>query len=202
MARSMMNFTELPLSFWRYALEKTTKLLNMAPFKKISQTPYEIWHNKPSFYKYLKVRDEILLEESSEVSRETSETTSTPIVPIYSVPVLRRSARVTQPPERYGFVGLTSQFDNDPKTYGEAMSEINSDKWLEAMKSEMDSMGSIQVWTLVEPPKGVKPIGCKWVYKHKFGADGEVTIFKVRLVAKVTLNDLGSTLRKPTRLWQ
>ncbi|KAL0439427.1 UNVERIFIED_CONTAM: Retrovirus-related Pol polyprotein from transposon RE2 [Sesamum latifolium] len=48
----------------------------------------------------------------------------------------------------------------------------------------MDSMGSNQVWTLVAPPKGARPVGCKWVYKRKLGADGEVTAFKARLVAK------------------
>ncbi|KAL0455136.1 UNVERIFIED_CONTAM: Retrovirus-related Pol polyprotein from transposon RE2 [Sesamum latifolium] len=48
----------------------------------------------------------------------------------------------------------------------------------------MDSMGSNQVWTLVDPPKGVRPVGCKWVYKRKLGVNGEVTTFKVRLVAK------------------
>ncbi|KAL0413062.1 UNVERIFIED_CONTAM: Retrovirus-related Pol polyprotein from transposon TNT 1-94 [Sesamum radiatum] len=48
----------------------------------------------------------------------------------------------------------------------------------------MDSMNSNKVWTLVDPPKGVKPVGCKWVYKRKLGADGEVTTFKARLVAK------------------
>ncbi|KAL0376288.1 UNVERIFIED_CONTAM: Retrovirus-related Pol polyprotein from transposon TNT 1-94 [Sesamum calycinum] len=87
-------------------------------------------------------------------------------------------------PERYGFVGLTSQLDNDPKTYGEAMSDIDSDKWLEAMKSKMDSIDSNQVWTLVDPPKGIKPVVCKWVYNHKLQADGEVTAFKARLVVK------------------
>ncbi|KAL0445778.1 UNVERIFIED_CONTAM: Retrovirus-related Pol polyprotein from transposon RE2 [Sesamum latifolium] len=64
------------------------------------------------------------------------------------------------------------------------MSDIDSDKWLEAIKSEMDSMGSNQVWTLIDPPKGARPVGCKWVYKRKLGADGEVTAFKARLVAK------------------
>ncbi|KAL0386333.1 UNVERIFIED_CONTAM: Retrovirus-related Pol polyprotein from transposon TNT 1-94 [Sesamum radiatum] len=88
---------------------------------------------------------------------------------------LCRSTRESRVPKRYGFVGLTSQLDKDPKTYGEAMS---------AMKSEMDSMGSNEVWTLVDPPKGVKPIGCKWVYKRRLGANGEVTTFKARLVAK------------------
>ncbi|KAL0294442.1 UNVERIFIED_CONTAM: Retrovirus-related Pol polyprotein from transposon TNT 1-94 [Sesamum radiatum] len=45
-------------------------------------------------------------------------------------------------------------------------------------------MSSNKVWTLVDPPKGVKPVGCKWVYKRKLGADGEVTTFKARFVAK------------------
>ncbi|KAL0445956.1 UNVERIFIED_CONTAM: Retrovirus-related Pol polyprotein from transposon TNT 1-94, partial [Sesamum latifolium] len=54
------------------------------------------------------------------------------------------STRESRVPERYGFVGLTSQLDKDPKTYGEAMSDIDSDKWLEAMKFKMDSMGSNQ----------------------------------------------------------
>ncbi|KAL0416703.1 UNVERIFIED_CONTAM: hypothetical protein Slati_3502200 [Sesamum latifolium] len=80
------------------------------------------------------------------------------------------------------------------------MSEIDSDKWLEAMKFEMDSMSSNPVWTLMDPPKGVRPVGCKWVYKCKLGVDGEVTAFKARLVAKDILSDLGSTLRKPIRL--
>ncbi|KAL0355509.1 UNVERIFIED_CONTAM: hypothetical protein Sradi_3997800 [Sesamum radiatum] len=55
MVRSMMSFTELPLSFWGYALETTAKLLNMAPSKTVAQTPYQIWHGKPASYKYLRV---------------------------------------------------------------------------------------------------------------------------------------------------
>ncbi|KAL0292444.1 UNVERIFIED_CONTAM: Retrovirus-related Pol polyprotein from transposon TNT 1-94 [Sesamum angustifolium] len=64
------------------------------------------------------------------------------------------------------------------------MSDIDSNKWLEAMKSEMDSIDSNHVWTLVDPLKGVKLVGCKWVYKRKLGANDEVTAFKVRLMAK------------------
>ncbi|KAL0308958.1 UNVERIFIED_CONTAM: Retrovirus-related Pol polyprotein from transposon RE2 [Sesamum radiatum] len=52
------------------------------------------------------------------------------------------------------------------------------------MKFEMDSMSSNQVWTLVDRPKGVRPVRYKWVYKRKIGVDGEVTTFKARLVAK------------------
>ncbi|KAK8636446.1 hypothetical protein V6N13_124192 [Hibiscus sabdariffa] len=52
------------------------------------------------------------------------------------------------------------------------------------MRSEMDSMSDNQVWILVEPPEGIKPIGCKWVFKKKTDMDGNVQTYKGRLVAK------------------
>ena len=52
------------------------------------------------------------------------------------------------------------------------------------MKSEIDSMHSNQVWTLVDPPEGIVSIGCKWIYKRKIGVHGKVETFKARLVAK------------------
>ena len=52
------------------------------------------------------------------------------------------------------------------------------------MKSELDSMYSNQVWDLVKAPKGINPVGCKWVYKRKRRIDGKVETFKARLVAK------------------
>ena len=52
------------------------------------------------------------------------------------------------------------------------------------MKAEMDSMYVNQVWTLIDPPKDIIPIGCKWIFKRKIGADGKVDTYKSRLVAK------------------
>ncbi|KAL0445202.1 UNVERIFIED_CONTAM: hypothetical protein Slati_2242900, partial [Sesamum latifolium] len=48
----------------------------------------------------------------------------------------------------------------------------------------MDLICSNQVLTLVDPPKGARPVGCKWVYKRELGVEGEVTTFKAKLVAK------------------
>ena len=48
----------------------------------------------------------------------------------------------------------------------------------------MDSMYTNQVWTLIDALEGVIPIGCKWVFKKKIGADGQVETYKARLVAK------------------
>ncbi|KAM1193139.1 hypothetical protein ACFXTH_013411 [Malus domestica] len=104
----------------------------------------------------------------------------------------RRSERVSKPPKRYG---LDNDFDElyllgvnetkeDPRDYTEAMSDIDSKRWQEAMKSEMDSMYQNQVWTLVDPPEGIVPVGNKWVFKRKIGVDGNVETYKARLVAK------------------
>ncbi|KAK8971909.1 hypothetical protein V6N11_027676 [Hibiscus sabdariffa] len=102
---------------------------------------------------------------------------------------LRRSTRQCHEPERYGFL-VTTHGDvilvdhDEPKTYQEAVSSPDSEKWLEAMRSKMDSMSDNQVWTLVEPREGIKPIGCKWVFKRKTDMDGNVQTYKGRLVAK------------------
>ena len=66
----------------------------------------------------------------------------------------------------------------------DALQRSDSEKWLEAMKSEMESMEINNVWTLVDLPEGVKPIGCKWIFKRKRGTNGKVETYKARLVAK------------------
>ncbi|PKI53543.1 hypothetical protein CRG98_026088 [Punica granatum] len=52
------------------------------------------------------------------------------------------------------------------------------------MRSEMEFMYTNQVWTLVDPPEGVKPIGCKWIFEKKTDMNDNVITFKGRLVAK------------------
>jgi hypothetical protein len=47
------------------------------------------------------------------------------------------------------------------------MMHPDSKKWKVAMRSEVDSMGENQVWNLVDPPDGVRPIEFKWIYKKK-----------------------------------
>ena len=37
---------------------------------------------------------------------------------------------------------------------------------------------------LVDAPKGVKPIECRWVYKVKYNTDSSFNLYKARLVAK------------------
>ena len=55
MVRSMMSLTDLPLSFWGYALETATFTLNRAPSKSVETTPYELWFGKKPKLSFLKV---------------------------------------------------------------------------------------------------------------------------------------------------
>ncbi|KAL0455030.1 UNVERIFIED_CONTAM: hypothetical protein Slati_0842200 [Sesamum latifolium] len=75
------------------------------------------------------------------------------------------------------------------------------DKWLEAMKSEMDLMGSNEVWTLVDPPKGVRPVGCKWSTNVSLELTGRLRPSRPGSWRKDILNDLGSILRRPIHQW-
>ncbi|KAL4030988.1 hypothetical protein IC575_009243 [Cucumis melo] len=64
------------------------------------------------------------------------------------------------------------------------MNDVDKDQWVKAMDLEMESMYFNSVWELVDLPEGVKPIGCKWIYKRKRDSAGKVQTFKARLVAK------------------
>ena len=55
MVRSMMYLTDLPLSFWGYALETAACTLNRAPSKSVETTPYELWFGKKPKLSFLKV---------------------------------------------------------------------------------------------------------------------------------------------------
>ncbi|KAK8557572.1 hypothetical protein V6N12_009801 [Hibiscus sabdariffa] len=224
MVRSMMSHTDLPTSFWGYALETAAFTLNRVPSKSMS-TKLEPKSEKCTFVGYPKetkgyyfynenkvfvARTGVFLEKefltncgkgrNIELEEVQQQQVIEPEVEGISQAVeenptdletqpLRRSTRECHEPERYGFL-VTTHGDvilvdqDEPKTYQEAVASPDSEKWLEAMRSEMDSMSENQVWTLVEPPEGIKPIGCKWVFKKKTDMDGNVQTYKGRLVAK------------------
>ena len=53
--QSMMFLTDLPLSFWGYALETAAFTLNRAPSKSVETMPYELWFGKTPKLSFLKV---------------------------------------------------------------------------------------------------------------------------------------------------
>lgn len=72
----------------------------------------------------------------------------------------------------------------EPKTYKQAISCPDKDKWIAAMDSELDSIARNNTWTEVDLPRDRTAIGSRWVFKVKNGENPEDIKYKARLVAQ------------------
>ena len=93
---------------------------------------------------------------------------------------LRRSTRQKNPVMRFGYneymahhyAYMTRVAEvREPESYAEAAMDAN---WRAAMEEEMHALAENETWDLFDASKGVKPIGCRWVYKVKYNTDGSV----------------------------
>eukprot|EP00261_Vitis_vinifera_P030615 XP_019071858.1 PREDICTED: uncharacterized protein LOC100853407 [Vitis vinifera] len=69
----------------------------------------------------------------------------------------------------------------EPTTYAEA---VVVPEWQHAMRAELQALESNNTWSLCTLPPGKTAIGCKWLYRVKYHADGSIERYKARLVAK------------------
>ena len=65
---------------------------------------------------------------------------------------------------RDALVVISDDHKDDPLTISDAMKDVDSKVWQQAIDLEMDSMYSNQVWELVDLPEGVKPN--LWIYRR------------------------------------
>ena len=122
-----------------------------------------------------------------------------------------RPRRVIRPPQRYAdFVayalsgGEETNSIGEPTSYSEAVSSVDSSKWLISMQEEIESLYKNETWVLVKPPARQRIVGCKWIFNIKEGIPGvEKARYKARLVAKgysqvpgVDFNDIFSPVVK------
>jgi hypothetical protein len=72
----------------------------------------------------------------------------------------------------------------DPRTHKEALSCPETEKWIAAMKEELDSLCKHNTYRLAKLPLGRHAVEYKWVFKTKQDAIKSITRYKVRLVAQ------------------
>ena len=93
----------------------------------------------------------------------------------------RRSTRVRNIPihlrDYHCFSAILSH--HEPHSYREASS---NPLWQQAMSDELQALTKTNAWDLVDLPSGKTLVGCKWVYKVKRDALGDITKLKSRLV--------------------
>ncbi|GJX34683.1 zinc finger, CCHC-type containing protein [Tanacetum coccineum] len=140
MVRSMMNLT-LPLSFWDYALDIATCISDT---QKGNQWAGEL--------EEIQDEDTSPSENTSEIPMEVEgfELPQEEVVPVH------RSAKTHRAPDRLCLNVEVKEHSfgdlNEPANYKATILDPESDKWLDAMNVEMQSMKDNQVWYLVDLP--------------------------------------------------
>ncbi|GKD75219.1 retrotransposon protein, putative, ty1-copia subclass, partial [Tanacetum coccineum] len=101
---------------------------------------------------------------------------------------IRRSTRTRRAPNRMCLYIDAEEHEledhNEPANYKATLLDPESEKWLDAMNVEMQSMKDNEFWDLVDLPPDGKIVGSKWLFKKKTDMDGVVHTYKARLVAK------------------
>ncbi|GKA95516.1 retrotransposon protein, putative, ty1-copia subclass [Tanacetum coccineum] len=149
-------------SFWDYALETAARILNMVPTKKVGLR-HHTRSIKCIFIGYPK---------------ETMGYSF--YYPPENKVLVARNAEFLE----NSLINQEARDLGEPANYKAALLDPESDKWLNAMNVEMQSMKDNEVWILVELPPNGKTVGSKWLFKKKTDMDGAVHTYKARLVAK------------------
>ncbi|GKA26604.1 retrotransposon protein, putative, ty1-copia subclass [Tanacetum coccineum] len=142
---------------------------------------------------------EIIQEEDTHYSLDTSlnheEDDQEIDEPKSDINPIRRSTRTRRPTDQLCLYVDAEEHElgdlGEPANYKAALLDPESDKWLNAMNVEMQSMKDNEVWELVDLPPNGKTVGHKWLFKKKTDMDGAVHTYKARLVAKGFTQTLG-----------
>ena len=71
-----------------------------------------------------------------------------------------------------------------PRHLPSAMTSPDSDKWKQAMVTEISALERNHTWDIVPLPSGKTALGCKWVFALRPDTEGNLTRYKARLVSR------------------
>jgi len=73
----------------------------------------------------------------------------------------------------------------------EVLNSPDKKKWMEAIKSELESIKENKVWSVVKRPNDKSTIQTRWIFKIKRNAENKPEKYKARLVAKEYCQEYG-----------
>ena len=71
----------------------------------------------------------------------------------------------------------------EPKTHKQAMASPDAEEWLAAERYELDQLARLDTYKLTPLPRNRSHTGCRWVYKIKCDSNGNIILYRARLVA-------------------
>jgi hypothetical protein len=95
--------------------------------------------------------------------------------------ICTRGKRGFHIPKQHLNLHTTAIISHFPSSYKRALLDP---LWLSDMCDEFDALQQNNTWSLVPKPPGVNVVSSKWVFCHKFHADGTLARYKARWVRR------------------
>ncbi|KAL0399699.1 UNVERIFIED_CONTAM: Retrovirus-related Pol polyprotein from transposon RE1 [Sesamum radiatum] len=192
MMNAMLINSGLPQNLWGEAILSANHILNKVPHKDKNETPYELWK-----VQQFDIHENTIIESRNAIffenifpckerkeegsSRKRTHEVASGDHQRDEEPRRSKRAKIAK---TFGPEFLTYVLENEPRTINEALSSPEAPFWKEAINSEIESIMQNHTWELMDLPPGSTPLGCKWILKRKYKADGSIDKYKARLVAK------------------
>ncbi|KAA0051169.1 gag/pol protein [Cucumis melo var. makuwa] len=167
-SEALEKFKEYKAEVENLLIETAVHILNNVPSKSVSETPFELWRGRKSSLSHFRIWGcpaHVLVTNPKKLEPRSR------LCQFVGYPKETRGGLLFDPQENR--VVIPDDGVEDPLSYKQAMNDVDKDKWVKAMDLEIESMYFNSLRKLIDLPEGVKPIGCKSIYKRKRDSAGK-----------------------------